>query len=183
MEIRPGPVGVDPGPDLDLLDRADHLSARRHHPPGHAFAVRGLQAREALGDPSHPGRDRFPVGFGLRGEEVERLPHLLGARPEHGDGSQVLAQIVEQHPRLEALAHHPGRHAIGVGLDRQRVQRAQCGAVVGGTFIGRVGGEIGQLVVVARDPGTGRADRIQPGECADVGVGKLVDRVGHFGTS
>ena len=78
---------------------------------------------------------------------------------------------------LEALAHHLGGDAVGVGLDRRRgVERAQRRPVVLGALVAAVGGVVGHLVVVAGDPLAGRADGIERGEALDVVVGELEHR-------
>ena len=112
--------------------------------------------------------------LGVVRHEVEAAADPLHRAADDAQRAQLLAGVVQRDGELEPFAHHVGGDAVaivGYGCLRERAQRVAIELVARRA---RVGGEVGELVLVARDAGVGGLDRIERGVRQHVAIRDLV---------
>ena len=158
-----------------LLDALVDLAAGGHVTLVASGEQRLLVLAECCRQLGHPGGERRPARLGVLGHEVEDVAQVLQRGRDDVERHLVEAGRVDLLVQLEPVAQRGDRHAVdvvdrfdvgqgGQGLPAQRGERGSTG-----------GGDVVEVLFVARDAGVGRHDRAQP----DGGVEVVVrDAVG-----
>ena len=168
LALLAGPV-ADLRRDVGVLAAGDDAAAGRLL--GEGTAVAG----EHAGDGGEPGVDVGPGLLALGRHQVEGLAHVVeraGDDAELGAGEARVGELLLQpQPLEERVAGH--RLALVDRLGRPGRREGLAVELLAGRE--PVGREVGQLVVVAGDPGVRRHDRVEGGVLLDEALADGVD--------
>jgi len=168
VRARPGDEGgeeggVGVGEVVGLLEDGLHLAQRRHGAAAASLGEGGHVAVHGGGEGGEAGGDGLPVRRRLVGHEVEDVAHLLGRGGDDVQVAEVLAGVVEFEGQPVTLGDRRLRDRVDVVGRLEVRERGQQFALGGRAGLRPGGGEVGQLVVVARQAEAGGADGGAPG--------------------
>ena len=172
-------AGAGETPERGRLLSADQgLPARGDLSGVEPMPERRDEPGEQVGNAAHPGGDPLPVLGCSPRAEVERHANERDGRVEVGELAPRGARLVSLDPRSQTISDDRCGDAIRVVLDGRLVERAQGPAVEVDLRLDTGRRVVGHLVVVSRDPETGRCEGIEPAELVDIRVGEAKD-LGH----
>lgn len=153
------------------LGTRQRLAPRRDEPLLDSDAQRFFDALERRGNAGHAFGRGGPVVVGLEAHEVEALARTVDRARDDPDVAEALTGVELIDLEGEALDHHTRREPVVERLGRRRLQRGDGLAGQVGAACRTLGREVGHLVVVAGNPGAGRAARVERTELVAIAIG------------